>query len=280
VQPADPLVSPDYAGWWQRNVALLKAYWRPLLTLQLIAAVVSLVVRIPTGIWAAVSARQITATPQPDPSQALRALSSTLPALSVSAIGGILAALVSVLVTLACIRLLVVAVTSGQVSVGDSMRAVVNRLFPMIGWSLLAGLIVLAGVCACVIPGLYFGAVFATLPAVVLFERGGVIARCFKLFHSDFGASLARVATTAGIAIAGALVSAVIGGIIAAISGTATGGVGGAVVATIITTVIGVAIAAVVGVIAAPLTLTTYADERARTELLHTGILAHELTTA
>ncbi|WP_433828621.1 hypothetical protein ACQP2E_04575 [Actinoplanes sp. CA-015351] len=36
-------------------------------------------------------------------------------------------------------------------------------------------------------------------PALV--QRGAGIGRCFQLFHADFGASIARVATVYGIAL-------------------------------------------------------------------------------
>jgi hypothetical protein len=278
--PSDPLISADYAGWWRRNIGILKAYWRPLALLQVIGAIAALVLRVPAEIIAALQTRGLMTGTPPDSRTALRALGQALPGLGVAAAGSILAALVASLVTLAGMRLIVVAVTGGQPDVGGALRGALGRLFPFLGWGLLAGLMLLAGFCACFVPALYFAAVFTVLPAVVLFERGGVIARCFKLFHADIGASLARVATIVGIAIAVRLVSSVVGAIVGAVAQAASAGTGGLVSSALITTVFDVAISAGLGVVLTPLILTTYADERARREPLHTGVLAHELATA
>ncbi|HEV7897085.1 MAG TPA: hypothetical protein VGP31_04490 [Planosporangium sp.] len=278
--PSDPLISPDYAGWWRRNVALLRAYWRPLLVLQLIAAAVALVLRVPTAIAEALGSRELQTGARLSGTEALHALGNALPWLGVGAVGAMLSGVAFAVAILAGMRLIVVAVTGGQPDVGAALRGALRRLFPLVGWGLLAWLIVLAGICACFLPGLYFVAVFTVLPAVVLFERGGVIARCFKLFHADLGASLARVATIIGIAVAAALITSVVGGIVNVIAGTSAGSTGPLVGATLVTAVLGVVVNVALGVVLTPLILTTYADERARREPVHTGVLAHELATA
>ncbi|MCW2642289.1 MAG: hypothetical protein JWP76_4595 [Dactylosporangium sp.] len=278
--PSDPLISTDYAGWWRRNIGILRAYWRPLALLQVIGAIAALVLRVPAEIIAVLQTRGLTTGPPSDNRAVLRALGQALPGLGAAAAGSILAGLAAALVSLAGMRLIVVAVTGGQPDVGDALRGALGRLFPFVGWGLLAGLMLLAGFCACFVPGLYLVAVFMVLPAVVLFERGGVIARCFKLFHADVGASLARVATIAAITVAVSLVSSVVGTIISTVTHAATAGTGGLVTAALVTAVFDVAVSAGLGVVLTPLILTTYADERARREPLHSGVLAHELATA
>jgi hypothetical protein len=275
--PADPLISADYTGWWQRNRKILGEYWRPLALLQVVGAVAALVLRIPTAIVQAIRVRDVTGGSSLDSVAARHALGRALPAIGLGTTGSILAALVLALVSLAGMRLIVVGVTGGRPSVGDALRDSLGRLFPLIGWGLLAGLILLLGACACFVPAVYFGAVFAVLPAVVLFERGGVIGRCFKLFHGDLGASLARVATIAGLAIAVALLSSSVGAIVNAAARAWSAGTGGLVSGTLIATLFEIAVTGALGVLLAPLVLTTYADERARLEPLHTGILAHEI---
>ena len=275
--PADPLISVDYAGWWQKNRNLFQAYWRPLAVLHGIGAIAALVLRIPASLVQAIQTRALRDAGQLDSAGIRHAVAKALPALTIGTVGSILAGLVLALVSLAGIRLLVTGVTGGQPSIPDALRGALGRLFPLVGWSLLAGLIVLLGFCACFLPALYFGAVFAVLPAVVLFERGGVIVRCFKLFHGDFSASIARVATLIGIAIAASLFSSSVGTIVNTVAHAWSAGTGGLVSGTVVGTVFQIAVTAALGVLLTPLLLTTYADERARLEPLHTGILAREL---
>jgi hypothetical protein len=275
--PSDPLISLDYAGWQRRNIAILKTYWRPLVVLQLIGAGAALVLRVPTAVVQAIGARGLQPPAPRDNAGALRALGKALPWITLGATGWILATLFSALVLLASMRLVVRAVTGGQPDVGDALRGALRRLFPLIGWGLLAWLIVLLGFCACFVPAIYFIAVFTVLPAVVLFERGNVIARCFRLFHADLGASALRVGTVIAIGIAAGIVSSIINSIARLVADAFSGGSGGVVTATVIVTVFDVVIAAGLGVLLGPLILTTYADLRARREPVDTRVLAHDL---
>jgi hypothetical protein len=61
-------------------------------------------------------------------------------------------------------------------------------------------------------------------------------------------------------------------------SGVATGNISAGAAAA--TTIVEVIFTAAVGILAAPLTLTTYADMRARVEPVSTGVLAHELNNS
>lgn len=270
--PADPLISDDLTGWVQRAVALVRGYWRPLLTIQLVGAAVALVVRVPAAVARTAATTGLPAI-NPIDSPAARDLARrALPGLGVGFAGTLVGSLVLGLALLAGMRLLVVAVTGGPVSVRDALRDTVGRLPPLAGWSSLAGLLVLAGICACVLPGLYLATVFSVLPAVVLFERGGVIVRCFRLFHADAGTALARVAGTAAVVIVAALVSSIVTTVADALSR------GAPVVGTVVATTVGVLVDAAAGVVVTPMVLTTYADQRARREPLDAAVLAHELT--
>ncbi|HEX8628415.1 MAG TPA: hypothetical protein VF755_09625, partial [Catenuloplanes sp.] len=51
--PGDPLISPDYAGWWARSMTILRAGWRPLLLLQLVTAAFSLISEAPAEVFRA-----------------------------------------------------------------------------------------------------------------------------------------------------------------------------------------------------------------------------------
>ena len=92
--------------------------------------------------------------------------------------------------------------TTGSAQVVPALKGAARRLFPLIGWGVLAGMLTLVAFLACGLPAFYVAAATAVLAAVVTFGRGGVIARCFRLFHGDLGSSVARIATMAAIAIA------------------------------------------------------------------------------
>lgn len=63
------------------------------------------------------------------------------------------------------------------------LRFGIRRFFPLVGWGILAGVLVGIGIVLLIVPGVYLGIVFlATLPGVVLVEHGS-IGRCFRLAH-------------------------------------------------------------------------------------------------
>jgi hypothetical protein len=256
---------------------LLQAYWRPLLVLQLIGAAAALILRVPTAVIQTVGTRRLPTTVPSDNTEAIRVFFRALPWGLVGAAGWILAALATALVLLASMRLLVRAVTGGRPDVGEAIRGAVPRLLPYIGWGLLASLAVFLGFCACILPSIYFIAVFTVLPAVVLFERGDVISRCFRLFHTDLAASVLRAGTIMAIGLAAVIVSSIIDAIVRGVARAVSAGTTGAVLGTALVTVFDVLIAAGFGVLLGPLILTTYADLRARREPLNSQALAHDL---
>ncbi|MEV6928642.1 hypothetical protein AB0M46_29700 [Dactylosporangium sp. NPDC051485] len=286
--PYDPMVSPDYAGWWRRSTQIFKAGWKPLVLVQLVGLVAGLAVAIPEAIWAYgalndfitdFNANQRSGTIDMSGmwSGMLRALGLALLAIMVQAVVAV------------AVNHVVVSVAAGvPVRLGAALGLAGRRFLPLIGWQFLAGLIIGVGICACLLPALYFWAVFMILPAVVAFERGGsAISRCFQLFHRDFGSSLARVATIAGIAILSGVVAYVIGTIVEVASGSATqpttvGDDGAPVFATVS---ISVAVARQVLTLLFStatrtftdvLVVTAYADMRGRYEPLDTATLARE----
>jgi hypothetical protein len=199
--------------------------------------------------------------------------------LAASALGlgaAVLATLVSTVVTPAVVRLVVQAATGGQPTIAECLGFAARRLLPMVGWGLVAGLIIFAGVCACFLPAIYFGAVFTVLAPIVALERTGPISRCFKLFHGDLGASVARVATIAGLGIGAAVVAGVVDVIGGLVASPESASAPAFVISALVTSAIAVAIAGAVRILTDPLTVAAYADMRARVEPLNSAILAHE----
>jgi hypothetical protein len=271
--PPDPLISPDFAGWWQRGVLVVRRSWRQLVILQLILGGFTLAAQGAAAIMQSLALRDLDGFSDTE----IPPLGTMLGASAVGFVATVAALLMSTLVTLAAVRVVVVTATGGQPSVADALRGAIRRLFPMVGWSLLAGLIIIAGICACILPGLYFWAVFTVLAPVVAFERGGAIGRCFNLFHSDLGRSLARIATIVGILFAGTMVAAVVAVAGDVVADPLTASTPALVTAALVSTAVSVVVTGVLRVLTDPLTVGAYADMRARLEPLSSATLANEI---
>jgi hypothetical protein len=259
--PQDPLVSPDFGGWWQRSFTLLGATWRSMLQVQLIWAIPLLVVGILTAIYSPDRTVDFTSDTPPEFSDIFGPLFLVLPF-------ALIAVLLTVAGQLATLEVLVQRATGQPVSVGRAMLAGLRRFFPMLGWQILAGLVILVGLLLCILPGLYVAVVFLILPVIVLLERGQGIGRAFRLVHADFGAAAARLAVIVGLHIAFVLAEGVFSAILAPSSAAAGPGL------TVASSVFSVAFSVVTGIVMSPLLLTAYADMRARHEPFSTAYLA------
>ncbi|MFD0581795.1 proline-rich domain-containing protein [Dactylosporangium darangshiense] len=283
----DPLISPDYGGWWRRSTAVFRRAWPLLLPLQLAQFVLGLVVTIPGALYSnkfltdfsntSFSNTSYSGRAQADPSSALAVLGASL---LVSAALAVLGAVIAV----AANHVIVAAAAGLPPRLGPALALAVRRCLPLMGWQILAALMLALGLCACILPGIYFYAVLMVLPVVVTFERGGAgIGRCFRLFHNDVGVAASRVATIGAAAVVLAIVSAVVGVVIAAVDLSQTGGPAPGQVATLSTTAVIVQtvvrdlLGALLRTFTCVLVLTAYADMRARTEPLSTSVLAAEI---
>ncbi|MGE5156132.1 MAG: hypothetical protein ACM3JP_01375 [Betaproteobacteria bacterium] len=278
--PPDPLISPDYSGWWDRGVTIVKRGWRQLVTLQVIGLVLAVIIQTPVGVYAALARNDLSAslstTTGANPATPAD-LGPLLVLIGISLLTTLVAIIVTSIVTLATVRVGVCAAIGTPITTSEALTLAVRRVFPLIGWQLLALPIYLAGVCACGVGVLYVAAVLLVLPVVVAVERRNAIGRCFALFNRNFGASLARVATIAGLSIGAAIVSAVVGAILSTATHASVPGDSGLIASSIISTVIAAIIGGAVAVFIAPLTLTAYADMRARYEQITTPTIAWEL---
>jgi hypothetical protein len=273
----DPLISADYNGWWQRGMAIVKSGWKVLALLQAIAAGVLLVLQTPVAVYAAMVSKDIqdqAANPDPTAAPDLTGLFGVLGFTLVVALVGLL---VAAMVTIASIHVGVSIAIGLAPNLGAALSTAARRVFPLIGWQLLASLLVLVGFCACILPGIYVIAVITVLPAVVAFERTNAIGRCFKLFHTDFGLSVGRVATILGLNLGAGVIGGLLGTALSAGISVAASGTGGIIAGTLVSTAVSAVIGGAVAVIIQPLVLTAYADMRARVEQVSTGVLAREL---
>jgi hypothetical protein len=270
----DPLISPDYSGWWQRAMAVVRTSWRQLAAVQAILAVITFGADGAIGV-AQIAALRETARAAEAGEQA--PLGDVFALVGLAAVGVLFAVLLYTLATVATVHIVIVAATGGRPRLASSLAGAARRLFPLIGWALLIVPLTIAGFCACILPGIYLIAVFTVLAPVVAVERGGAVSRCFRLFHGDLGASVARVATILGIWLGGlalTMVTATIGG---AITDAASASTPALVISGLVDSAVAVAIFGVLGVLTGPLIVAAYADMRARVEPLSSAVLAHEL---
>ncbi|WP_169792464.1 hypothetical protein [Actinoplanes rectilineatus] len=262
--PNDPLVSPDYNGWWQRGLHLLRQTWKPSLILHVIVAVPTVAMMIPAQRRAeeqqAAAERGFGAV-----DSATVEMGPFLIALGLVLVVALISALIYMVVTVAAARMVVLAATGQPVTLASAVRTGLRRAPAMLGWGLLAIPIYLVAALLCFFPVLYVGAALAVLPVVITVERGAGIGRSFQLFHADFGAALARIATLGGIGLAFGLVYTVITAILQAalpdLAATVAIAFGDGIVY------------ALGGVLFTPFLVAAYADMRARREPFSTAYL-------
>lgn len=214
--PHDPLVNPPGAGvsgWFARVSGVVRRSWPILLPTMLITQF------LPT---LAVSLVQLAY----NPSRSLLTVSPTTPdgqpqlpegfGTDLAVFGGVsvVAAVVGALVqsvgwgagTWAATRQ-----SAGQpASLGAALGYGLRRSPGLWLWSLLSGLIVLVGLCFCILPGIYFAFALSLVGPVFLFERHNPVGRSFGLVHGRFGMVLGRLALLAAVLIAGGVAASVL----------------------------------------------------------------------
>lgn len=274
---ADPLISPDFGGWWNRGVAIVRNGWKPLAALQAVGVVLSLLVQAPAAVFIALASDDLERSFVPSDTTGDLDWTPFLVVMSLTVLAALLALVLTTVVTLASVYVGVSVALGVPPRIGDALRMALRRLFPLLGWQLLAIPIYLVALCLCVLPIFYVAAVFIVLPVVVAVERTNAISRCFTLFHRDFGSSVGRIATILGLTIGVAVVGAVLGGVVEAATSVPLTGDAGVVTGSVLSTFLTAVIAGAVAVLTAPLTLTAYADMRARTEPVNAMVIAQQL---
>ncbi|KHD78871.1 hypothetical protein MB27_01810 [Actinoplanes utahensis] len=265
--PADPLVSPNYEGWWRRSVTLAARIWKPSLVLHAILVLPTLALTVPADAYFTAENERLQATAVRGATTAgFAPLVELFQAYLVLLAALLASALVSAIATAIAVRLVVLAATGQPVSLRAAAGYGLRRTHAVLGWGLLGGLLTGASVLLCVLPVFYVAAVLTVLTVVVTLEPGSGIGRCFAIFHADFGTSVARVATIFGITVAAAVGLGLAGAVLT----TALGTTGGLAVATLMDGAFTLA----AGIILPPMLVTAYADMRARLEPFSTAYLA------
>jgi hypothetical protein len=270
--PSDPLVSNDYSGWWQRVIEVIRRGWRTLLLIQLVSQVPMVLLLVPVWVWSYGFVSDLVAQAEGGVEPDFRAAS---PGFLVLLATVLVAVLVYTAAQLATARAVVAIATGRPASVGAELAAGARRLPAYVGWLLLTLPIVLVAFCFCVLPIFYVGAVLMLLQAVVMFERGNAIARCFQLFHHDIGAAAGRIATAWGISLAIGMILSFASFFFQAIGAAgpaATPNLVGGVVSVFLNLILSLATV----VLVQPMLVLAYADLRARREGLTAGQLTAE----
>ncbi|MFC7550825.1 hypothetical protein [Plantactinospora sp. GCM10030261] len=276
----DPLVNPPGAGvggWFARSWAAARRSWRPLLPILLLTQIAPAIAVSLVAVPFEAEALAEPATAEVTTGDLRLMLGNLFVYYGVLLGGAVLAAVVQAIGWAAGFRVLAGQAAGQPVSVGDAFRYGVRRAPGLWAWSLLVGLIIAVGLCACVLPGFYLAfALSMTLP-VYVFERRNPIGRSFGMVHTQFGMALGRIAIIVGLAVGcslGVVVLQALG--IAATGGSLTGPstlTPGYVVVTVVATVFFLPAYLLVQVGL----LTTYAELRGSEAPVTTTRLAGEL---
>jgi hypothetical protein len=200
VVPGDPLVATSFSDWWSKVIGVLRRSWQPLLAIQLATVVPGMI------IGAVVTAAAATG--------------STVVSFAGAVVGliGVLIVFVVALLAQGASVYVVGKQASGQeaVGAGPALRFAASRALPLLGWGILAAILVGLGLILLVVPGIYLLVVFAAaLTGVIMFEQDG-IGRTFALVNPAFGQTLGRLLSFALVAL---VYSAIVGWIVTALVG-------------------------------------------------------------
>lgn len=191
----DPLVTSvteGFSGWFSRLFAVLGRSWKSILliswaTFGVPVAVLALVVGLTVD--------RLVVMPAPGSSQAPTFNGSLVGTIFVVALVG---ALVGGYLTASAQAATVWAVTREAAGRPAPLGAALGYGFRngvrLFGWSLLFGLMVVAGTCACIVPGIYLGVAGCLYVPVALYRRGmSPIGTSFSLVNKSFWAALGRM---------------------------------------------------------------------------------------
>ena len=183
----DPLVPADFSSWMGKIVDAVGRSWRPLILLQLVLAV-PLAILLALFEHAAGSRTGLTVTD----SKVHWTFDHPGTAIGLGVGLGVVALVVGALVQLASLWVVIRQAADRDCPAKLAFRFAVDRVAPLIGWQIVAGVIIVLGLVALVVPGIYFAVVLIpTLLGVVGLERRG-LRRCFELVRGQFFALFGR----------------------------------------------------------------------------------------
>ncbi len=192
-------MATSFSDWWVKVIGVLTRSWQPLLFIQLATVVPGMII-----------AAIVTAAAGTDSTVV------SVGAAIVGVLGAIILFVVALLAQGASVYVVGKQASGQEVGAGPALTFAAGRALPLLGWGLLAGLLVMLGLIVLIIPGLYLIVVFAaSLTGVIMFERAG-IGRTFALVNPAFGQTLGRLLT---FLLAAIVYSAIVGAIVSALVG-------------------------------------------------------------
>jgi hypothetical protein len=207
----DPLVTPPaegFAGWSRRLVAMVRRNWRRIITISLVTYAV------PLGVLAALAglaAPRIETVVNPD--------GAATPHVDMGSVGRFLLVVFAGAIVIGYLNgvagaAAVWSVTRDAVGqpapLADALRYGLRNGPRLWGWTLLYSLIVTAGFCACVLPGVYVAVAGCLYVPIALYERGnGPISTSFSMVNRNYFPALGRMIALVGLIYAVRLVLSV-----------------------------------------------------------------------
>ncbi len=191
----DPLVTgvtEGFGGWFSRLFAVLGRSWKSILLISWTTAAVPLAV---LAVAAGLTSERLVVTPAPGGAQAPTFDSGALGTFFVVVF---VAAIIGAYLTAAAQAATVWAVTreaaGGPAPLGAALGYGFRNGLRLFGWSLLYGLMVAVGLCACIVPGIYLGVAGCLYIPIALYRRGmSPIGTSFSLVNRSFWAALGRM---------------------------------------------------------------------------------------
>jgi hypothetical protein len=178
-------------------IGVLTRSWQPLLVIQIATVVPGMIV---AAIVAGAAASQSTAV--------------SIGGALLGLVGGLIVFVVALLAQAASVYVVGKQASGEEVGAGPALSFAAGRALPLLGWGILAAILIGVGFILLVIPGIYLIVVFAaSLTGVIMFERAG-IGRTFSLVNPAFGQTLGRLLS---FALAALVYSAILGMIVGAI---------------------------------------------------------------
>lgn len=186
--PDDPLVATDLSGWFERIFGVVRRSWKALLLLAVVSAAPQV------GLLHYTTRLQDRLRAAPASVNDVGSLGDQMHGLGLPlAITGLITVVVTVLVQPAAIWLVVRQADGRDIDAVGAARFALKRALPLLGWSFVAGVLIVVGFICLVIPGVYLALVILpTLGGVVIIQRGG-ITDCFALIRGRFWATTGRV---------------------------------------------------------------------------------------
>lgn len=287
--PNDPLVNPPQAGingWFNRIGGMFKRSWKSMAVIFAITYLVPSVVLavIVAGATFFLAARILASLPNQDAVAAksdLDILGIGVPLMILAVLVALVVIIVTQMAGYAAATYAVTREACGQrVGLGEALGYGFRRSLGLVGWQFLVGLLIVVGLIACILPGLYVYAATALFGPIYLFERRSPIGRSFSIFNNNLGRVLGRLA----LILCATIVAGVMTSIIDNIGAMATGNLGNTtlelsatIASTVVSSVLGLVIQLPLTMITFAGILLTYTEQRGYEDTVNAGTLAAEL---